>query len=406
MCSSDLVLPKSDAYPQLRDFIKSRSRDSGIVYCASRRSAESLAQNLRSDGISAVAYHGGMDNETRGRNQEQFIRDEVRIVCATIAFGMGINKPNVRFVVHYDLPKNIEGYYQETGRAGRDGLPAECLLLFSPGDVVKQTRFIDEKPDEREKVLAREQLHQMVHYAESTECRRTVLLGYFGESFPRTGCGGCDNCLAPRETYDGTVDAQKLLSCVYRIRQHSGFHVGMNHVVAVLTGGDTDKIRSLGHVHLSTYGIGKEHSRNEWGAIGRELVRLGYLNQNVERFNVLELTDEGLQILKSRARVTLTRPRVASRPRAERAGEIVCDEFLFERLRTLRKRLADEHGVPPYIIFSDVSLRWMSREYPVTLREFRAISGVGDQKLRDYGDIFVDEIEAHLRDHPRQVFSS
>ena len=239
------------------EFLQSRPNDSGIVYCASRKTADSVAAKLNADGIPAKPYHAGLEAKERAQNQEMFLRDDVRVVSATIAFGMGINKPNVRFVVHYDLPKNIESYYQETGRAGRDGLPSDCVLLFSAGDVVKQTRFIEEK-SESEARIAREQLRQMVHYAETRECRRTTLLRYFAEERPNESCNGCDNCLNPRETFDGTVAAQKFLSCVLRVQQKSGFAFGLNHIVEVLTGGDTEAIRQRRHNELSTYGIGRE----------------------------------------------------------------------------------------------------------------------------------------------------
>ena len=398
------VLPKAKAYQQILEFVEGRKKESGIVYCFSRAGAEGLAEKLRRDGVKALAYHAGLSAQERAANQESFLRDETRVVCATIAFGMGINKPNVRFVIHHDLPKNIEGYYQETGRAGRDGLPGECLLLFSAGDVAKQTTFIDEKTDPDEKRVAREQLTRMAHYAEDGGCRRAALLEYFGEEFPRTGCGACDNCLNPRDTWDGTVAAQKFLSCVFRIRQKSGFSTGMNHVVAVLTGSDSDKVRQWGHDTLSTYGIGTELGRNEWGSVGRELVRLGYLRQAAEQFSVVELTPEGLAALKDRRRILLTRPMERPRPRAQKVGEIECDELLFEKLRQLRKTLADEHGVPPYIIFGDVSLRQMAREYPANEDEFRRITGVGERKLRDYGESFLDEIRAHVRLNGRQEF--
>jgi ATP-dependent DNA helicase RecQ len=399
------VVPKDAAYEQTRDFIRERPRDSGIVYCQSRRSSETIAERLNADGIKAAPYHAGLDTAERTRHQELFIRDEVRVICATIAFGMGINKPNVRFILHYDLPKNIEGYYQETGRAGRDGLPSECLLLFSPGDVVKHLRFLDEKPDERERRIARQQLDQIVHYAECRECRRRELLDYFGEEFPDDNCGGCDNCLSPRDTYDGTIDAQKFLSCVYRIRERSGFNVGLNHVVEVLTGADTERIRKWGHPELSTYGIGKEHSRPQWSILGRELVRLGYLKQNPEKFNVLELTPEGRTVLRQRKPIQLTRPMEAPAAKAPRPGEIACDEVLFERLRALRKRLADERSVPPYIIFSDVSLRQMARQYPASTRDFARISGVGEKKRQEFGVAFLAEIADHLRTNARQMFA-
>src|SRR4051812_33064227 len=219
------VLNKAQGYDQIADFISRRPRESGIVYCFSRKSAESVAERLNSDGIKAKPYHAGLSGEERSRHQELFLRDNIRVICATIAFGMGINKPNVRFVIHYELPKNIEGYYQETGRAGRDGLPSECLLLFNPGDAVKQGMFIDEKPDPGEQQIARDQLKQILHYAETSICRRKELLRYFGEEYETADCGACDNCLSPRATFDGTITAQKFLSCVYRIREKSGFGV-------------------------------------------------------------------------------------------------------------------------------------------------------------------------------------
>src|SRR5712664_1096144 len=294
------VVPKSSPYEQVLTFIRSRPNESGIVYCASRRTADSLATKLNSDGVKAKPYHAGLETKERTKHQELFLRDEVRVICATIAFGMGINKPNVRFVLHYDLPKNIEGYYQETGRAGRDGLPSECVLLFTPGDVIKQRRFIDEKPDPKERSIARAQLEQMVHYAENGACRRRELLQYFGEQYPEENCGGCDNCNSPRESYDGTLAAQKFLSCIYRVRQQSGFDFGINQIVEVLTGAETENVRKWGHQKISTYGIGQEHSRPEWKAIGRELIRLGMIQQLPEKFNVLALTPEGLAVLKER----------------------------------------------------------------------------------------------------------
>ena len=401
------VVAKAKPSAQVLEFLRERPRESGIIYCQSRKSAEGLAARLAQHGIAAKPYHAGLPAEEREENQELFLRDEARVICATIAFGMGINKPNVRFVLHYDLPKNIEGYYQETGRAGRDGLPGECVLLFSAGDVVKQQRFIEEKSPE-EQIIAREQLRRIVHYAESSGCRRAELLRYFGETFPPANCGGCDNCLSPRPTFDGTLAAQKLLSCVYRIRQKSHFNVGLNHVVEVLTGAETEKIRNWGHAKLSTYGIGREHSRAEWQAIGRELARLGYLRQSPGKFTTLEVTEEGFAALRERKKIVLTQPMAAPPSAPEkmpRAGAISCDEELFERLRRLRKALADERLVPAYIIFSDVALRQMARYYPANDEEFSRISGVGEKKLAEFGATFLSEIAAHLRANPRQIFA-
>ena len=399
------VLAKNKPFDQLFEFLRARPKESGIVYCLSRKATESVAERLNDNGIKARPYHAGLTPKERSEHQELFLRDNIRVVCATIAFGMGINKPNVRFVVHYDLPKNIEGYYQETGRAGRDGLPGECVLLFSPGDAVKQTMFIDEKPSPQEQQIAREQLLQMVHYAECAGCRRSELLAYFGEEFSADGCGACDNCLSPRATFDGTLAAQKFLSSVFRIREKNGFGVGLNHVVEVLTGADTEKIRKWGDAQLSTYGIGKEHSRPEWSAIGRELVRLGLLRQTTGKFSVLELTHAGAAMLKQRAKVTLTKPVTAPETKTRHVGEIACDEALFERLRELRKKLADERDVPAYIIFSDVALRQMARNYPEGESDFARISGVGEKKLREFGEVFLNEIARHLATNPRQIFA-
>ena len=391
------VVPKSAAYDQVLSFVRSRPNDSGIVYCASRKSAESLSDRLSEDGVSAKPYHAGLTPATRTKNQELFLRDKVRVVTATIAFGMGINKPNVRFVIHYDLPKNLESYYQETGRAGRDGLPSECILLFSASDVAKQIHFIDEK-SENEAQIAREQLRQMVHYAETRDCRRAALLGYFGERYTQSSCDGCDNCLAPRETFDGTIPAQKLLSCVHRIHQKNGFGFGLNHVVEVLTGADTEMIRQRRHNELSTYGIGRDLKRDAWQAMGRELLRLGLLECAPGKFATLSLSRAGLDALRNRTSITLTKPvDVRSKGDKAQAGAIECDESLFEHLRTLRRRVADERDVPAYVIFSDVSLREMARAYPTTLPQFRRIPGVGEQKLKDFAEPFLGAIKEYLQ---------
>ena len=426
------VIPKDQPAKQIINFVRTRETESGIIYCASRATAERVAESLAGRGFLARPYHAGLDAAERSRNQELFLRDETRIICATIAFGMGINKPNVRWVIHHDLPKNIEGYYQETGRAGRDGLPGDCLLLFSAGDIAKQTHFLDEITNAHEQAIARAQLRQIVHYAESSSCRRAELLNYFGETFSLDNCGACDNCLEPRETYDGTLVAQKFLSCVYRIAQNSSFSVGMNHLTEVLTGADTEKIRKWGHDRLTTYGIGQDLGRPHWAHIGRELMRLGYLAVAEGEFATLELTPAGRTVLLARTAITLTQPANSSKSRrasrtkreetgwtfsprsmetskparvARREGDITCDEILFERLRTLRKRLADERQVPAYIIFGDATLRQMARLYPVQLKDLEGITGVGEKKRAEFGGIFTRTIAEYLQTNSRIAFS-
>jgi len=397
------VIPKDKPYRQVLTFLHARPGESGIIYCSSRKSAEQLAEKLTADKIRARPYHAGLTPAERSQNQDRFLRDEVQVICATIAFGMGINKPNVRFVIHHDLPKNPEGYYQETGRAGRDGLPAECLLLFSPGDVAKQLTLIDEKTDPHERQIAGEQLRQMVHFSENSGCRRRWLLDYFGETFADPNCQGCDNCLTPPETFDGTLHAQKFLSCVYRIRQKSGFPFGLNHVVEVLMGADSEAIRKWGHHELSVYGIGRDGKRSEWQAYGRELIRLGLLDQQPGKFVTVDLASQGLDSLRSRRPITLTRyvpTKAGKEPREPRrraaAGDIPCNEVLLDRLKKLRRTIADERNVPAYIIFSDVTLREIAARLPTTLEEFSSIPGVGVVKLADFGRTFIEEVSSHI----------
>jgi ATP-dependent DNA helicase RecQ len=403
-----LVEPKQDAASRLTAFIKSRGHDSGIVYCQSRKRSEELAATLRTSGIPAVCYHAGLDPSERARNQEAFLRDEVRVVCATIAFGMGINKPDVRFVIHADLPKNLEGYYQETGRAGRDGLPADCLLLFSRGDVVKYLRFLDDIPDDEARDHARLQLDQMADFAESDQCRRIGLLGYFGETWPQENCGACDNCLAPRETWDATTEAQKFLSCILRVKQTGHPPVGIRHLCDILTGSRAEKVLTKRHDQLSTYGIGKEHSAAKWAEIARQLARKNLIAIESGTFPTVTITADGMAFLRERGNVSLTRLMATEKsraPRPLRAGDIECDSELFETLRAHRKQLADAASVPPYVVFSDVALRHMARDYPVTDSAFLRIPGVGERKLADYGQSFIGLIAAFLETHDRRTFA-
>ncbi len=398
------VEPKEQGIKQIAEFVKRRPRDSGIVYCATRATADRLAESLSARGFLAVPYHAGLSASQRAANQDLFLRDEARIVCATIAFGMGINKPNVRWVIHHDLPKNIEGYYQETGRAGRDGLPSDCLLLFNPGDAAKQRHFIDQLTDADEQRIARAQLDRMIHFAECASCRRHDLLSYFGETLSSPRCDACDNCTEPRESHDATKEAQMLLSCVYRVRQAGRFGVGLRHLVEILVGAETDKIRRWGHDTLSTYGIGRHIARPEWSSIGRELLRRGLLAQTAGEFPTIELTAEGLEALRSRRVIQITRPVGTKRPRAPRTGEIECDEVLFDRLRRLRKRMADERAVPAYVVVGDATLRAMARSYPETSEDLEDVSGMGTKKIEQFGDIFLGEIRTHLATYPKMKF--
>ncbi|MEO9263884.1 MAG: DNA helicase RecQ [Candidatus Baltobacteraceae bacterium] len=401
------IYEKREALKQLLSWCEVRKDDSGIIYTASRRSAEDLAEKLCAAGIPALPYHAGLTPSERGKNQELFIRDEVGVICATIAFGMGIDKPNVRYVVHYDMPKNIEGYYQETGRAGRDGLPSECVLFFTGGDAAKQRHFIRQIADDGERAQAERLLRKLLDFVATVHCRRHFLLKYFGERDAGETCGNCDNCLTPPETVDATIAAQKVLSCVYRIRSHSGFSTGMHHVADVLAGKRTEKVLAWGHDGISTFGLGSEFGRDDWVAIASELLRLGWIEQESER-KTLHLTSEGVQALKEQRAFSFAKRLTQKKKpnRGKKPYEIAAavdafgppDDALFERLRRLRKSIADEGGVPPYVVFSDATLREFASKKPVTLSAFREISGVGDVKLERYGEAFVGEIRGSAND--------
>ncbi len=381
------IKAKNDPYHQILQYLESRKKDSGIIYCQSRKTVESLASSLHASGYRALPYHAGLTAEARTENQERFIRDDVEIIVATIAFGMGINKPNVRYVIHYDLPKSIEGYYQETGRAGRDGLKSDCILFFSYADKFKIEYFINQKEDENERQVAYKQLREMTNYCESNMCRRRLLLAYFGERFDEPTCGCCDACLEPKEQFDGTIAAQKILSCVYR----TGERFGINYIVDVLLGSRNQKVMQNGHDTIKTYGVGKEHSKSQWQAFIRELIQSGCLNLEADKYPVLKLNEKSRTVLFRNEKVFLTKPEEKLHIQKAEADEDH-DRTLFERLRTLRKTLADREGVPPYVIFHDTSLKEMSMYYPHNVADLRAISGVGERKLRRYGDVFLQGI--------------
>jgi ATP-dependent DNA helicase RecQ len=386
------VQPKSDPFRQLERFLAARPDEPGIVYALSRKRVEEVADKLANRGLSAAAYHAGLPKETRHDVQERFLRDELQVVVATVAFGMGIDKPNVRFVVHYDLPRHLEGYYQETGRAGRDGLPSEALLLYGLQDVVTARRLIEQGDNPDQRRIEAHKLTAMLGFAESLTCRRRVLLGYFGEELDRD-CGNCDVCLDPPERYDATEDARKALSCVYRVGQR----FGLRHVVDVLRGADSERIRNLGHDRLSTWGIGAGRSVDDWSAILRQLIHHGHLEQDLANYSVLRLTARARPLLRGEETLELARPRPrperrARRSAAEKAGLAPDDTPLFEALRVLRKRLADEQGKPPYVIFGDAALLDMCRLKPRDAAGFLAVNGVGQAKLDRYGAAFLDEI--------------
>jgi len=390
------VVDKQRPSAQLMDFLKSHRNEAGIVYALSRARVEKIAARLEAAGIPAAPYHAGMGAAARKKVQEAFLRDQVLVVVATVAFGMGIDKSNVRFVVHYDMPKNIESYYQETGRAGRDGLPAEALLLFGYGDVALARGLIEAGGNPEQVRIETHKLNAMVGFAEARSCRRRVLLGYFGERLEED-CGNCDICLDPPETYDATEDARKALSCVYRVGQR----FGAGHVADVLRGAENDRIRRLGHDRLSTFGLMAATSREAVLALLRQLVHLGYLEQDLANYSVLRLTPRAKPLLAGREELILARPRIKPRPakktKAARAGAPDYDEALFEKLRRLRKRLADEAGVPPYVIFGDATLAEMAADLPADRDALLGVSGVGKHKLERYGDAFLGIILEHAR---------
>ena len=399
------VVPKASAREQLRRFLEERHRgDSGIVYCLSRRKVEQTAEWLQDQGVDALSYHAGLEADERRRNQDRFVRREGVVMVATIAFGMGIDKSDVRFVAHLDLPKSIEAYYQETGRAGRDGLPADAWMAYGIQDVVTLRQMVEgsEAGPDRKRLELRK-LDAMLGYCELTTCRRRALLSYFGES--RDGpCGNCDNCLAPVETWDATEAAQKALSCVYRTEQR----FGVAYVIDVLTGKDNERIRRFGHHRLSTHGVGADLDAREWRSVFRQLVVRGLLSVDYDGYGSLRLTGASRPVL--RGETSLHMRREARPPRRERrrgrtgpatpTESASWDHGLWDALRQRRRELAQSQGVPPYVIFHDATLREMVEHRPRTLEDFARISGVGETKLQRYGNDFIDVIHRHAPPSP------
>ncbi|CAN1211770.1 DNA helicase RecQ [Tumidithrix helvetica PCC 7403] len=410
-----------DTYAKLLQQVRLQS-GAGIVYCLSRKRVDEIAQRLQEDGIDAIPYHAGMNASERETNQIRWIRDDARIMVATIAFGMGINKPDVRFVIHYDLPRTIEGYYQESGRAGRDGEPSRCTLFFGYRDIETVKYLIAQKVDpqsgeplEAEQRIAHQQLRQTLDYAEGLECRRTILLRYFGET--HTGnCDRCDNCRSPRPLKDWTVEAQKFLSCVARTQEK----FGMTYIIDVLRGSRKEKILQHGHEKLSTYGIGKDWSADNWKQLARSLLHQGLINQTTDGFAILKLNPLSWEVMRKQRSVMLAlEPKAdgatSSNPSSTEGSERSEREFtrdaelLYDRLLALRKRLAKEQNVPPYIIFHDSTIRTMAKDRPTTLEAFGKLSGVGTRKLEQYGEIFVAailEYEQASIPSPRNKFST
>lgn len=388
------LLEKHKPVSQVIRYLATQKGQCGIIYCGSRKKVEMVTEKLCNNHIRAAGYHAGMDNDERAYVQEAFQKDDIQIVVATVAFGMGINKPNVRFVLHFDIPRNIESYYQETGRAGRDGLPAEAVMLYDPADMSWLRRMLDEKDEGPQKQVESHKLHAMGAFAEAQTCRRQVLLNYFGE-YSHKPCGNCDICLDPPKHFDGTEAARKALSCVYRVNQN----FGVGYVVEVLRGMQNIRVRDNGHDKITTYGIGKEHSHDYWVSIMRQLIHKGLLSQNITRNSTLQLTEEARPLLRGDMELQLAVPRLDTALRSAKNDKLVTknyDKKLFAKLRKLRKSIADEDGLPPYVVFSDATLVDMADILPTSYGEMLAVNGVGQRKLEKYADAFLDVIQEHL----------
>ncbi|WP_438865617.1 DNA helicase RecQ [Neptunicella sp.] len=385
-------LIKYQPFSQLMDYLKQQD-GSGIIYCGSRRKVDELSQKLAHSGISCAGYHAGMDADERDRVQQGFIRDNIDVIVATVAFGMGINKPNVRFVVHFDLPRTIESYYQETGRAGRDGMPAEALLLFDEKDAARIRKWIAMNDNPERQAVELQRFDAMHSLAEAQTCRRQVLLNYFAEYNAHT-CGNCDICLDPPRQFDGTVEAQKILSCVYRLKQ--GFV--SQYVIDVLRGNQLNKIMEQQHHQLSTFGIGKDQSDAYWHNLINQLIHQGLLRVDITQNAVLKLTEAARNILSCKQALTLAVPRLSLKiGRKDKLDKRHYDRELFAKLKHLRKQIAEQDQVPPFVVFSDVSLADMAEQLPGSVSEFLAISGVGQTKLERYGERFLGLINQHLQ---------
>ncbi len=384
---------KQKVNDQIIDFILARPDESGIIYRATRRDVDGTAAFLKKNGVNAIPYHAGMESEDRKCNQERFNRDEVQVIVATVAFGMGIDKSNIRFVIHGDLPKSLEGYYQETGRSGRDGEDAHCLLLYSMKDEDTQNYFINqvEDPDERQRNY--EKRATMLSFARNEKCRRTTLLNYFGESYPRENCATCDVCTDRGETMDAARDAQILMSAIIRTNER----FGINHVIDVVRGANTQKIRNFNHQSIKTYGAGGHFSKSEWIAVYERLLAEDAIRRMTQDNNRVVVTPRGKEILHGRQPFAMRKPKAETRTAT---ATIAYDTELFGELRARRKEVAEDRKVPPYVIFSDKTLHEMARFYPVNDADFLRISGVGQRKLDDFGTLFMASINDYLTRFP------
>jgi len=393
------IVQKEKAKEQLKLFLETEHRgDAGIVYCLSRKKVEETAEWLKEKGWDAMPYHAGLSNSIRQKNQQRFIREEGCIIVATVAFGMGIDKPNVRFVAHLDLPKSMEGYYQETGRGGRDGLSANAWLAYGLGDMITLRYLVDNsEADEQHKRIERRKLDALLGFCETTLCRRHVLLNYFGESYTAP-CNRCDNCLEPVATWDGKIAAQKALSCVYR----TGQRFGVKHLIDVLLGKETPQVKRFSHEKVSTFGIGKEYSQTQWQSIYRQLVAANLLTIEMSTYGSLRLTEKSYPLLCGddtiafRQDVEKTKKKAKAPSKREPVLNISADDILWKALKEKRLELAREQGVPPYIIFHDSTLIEMHKNKPATLAEFAALSGVGQRKLERYGEQFLGVLNEYI----------
>jgi ATP-dependent DNA helicase RecQ len=393
------IQPKKNSLTLILNYIRQHKDDSGIVYCLSKKETEELAEEIRKWGYSAVAYHAGLAKPDRERIQDEFIHDNVHIICATIAFGMGINKPDIRYVIHYDIPKSIESYYQETGRAGRDGLAAECILFYGRFDVNRVRNLLEsDGSDEHNHHLALRKLQEMVNYCETSRCRRKYLLNYFGEEYPQDNCGSCDNCDNPKEQMDGTEIAGKIIECVKQLP----FHFGSDLISDVLTGSQSNKIKNYRFDKIPSYSSGKEYNKQQFRIWINELIQQGYLERTGDKYPVIRLSPTSMALLNGQYRVMLSVPETGSARSTDLAPNeslTTSDEKLFLHLKKLRKSLADQENVPPYVIFHDTSLKEMSRTKPIDVSEFRNISGVGERKLNKYGPVFTTAIQTFLEEN-------